>query len=72
MVHAYSLEGFHILLDVNSGLVHIADELTIKLVQLINQDIEDGLFDDLEDDIMDGFDEDFDEDFEFEFLNVDQ
>lgn len=44
MVHAYSLEGFHILLDVNSGLVHIADELTIKLVQLINQDIEAGVF----------------------------
>ena len=44
MVHAYSLEGFHILLDVNSGLVHIADELTIKIIQLINQDIEAGIF----------------------------
>lgn len=42
MVHAYSLEGFHILLDVNSGLVHVADEVIINLVKLINQDIEAG------------------------------
>ncbi|MBR3243459.1 MAG: thioether cross-link-forming SCIFF peptide maturase [Parasporobacterium sp.] len=40
MVHAYSLEGYQILLDVNSGLVHVADELTLQIIQLINQDIE--------------------------------
>lgn len=43
MVHAYSLEGYHILLDVNSGLVHVADEVIINLVKLINQDIEAGI-----------------------------
>ena len=37
-------------------------ESEIGEVDMINQDIEDGLFDNLEDDMLDGFDEDFDED----------
>ena len=39
-------------------------ESEIGEVDMINQDIEDGLFDGLEDDMIDGFDEDFDEDFD--------
>lgn len=39
-------------------------ESEIGEVDMINQDIDDGLFDDLEDDMIDGFDEDFDEDFD--------
>ncbi len=43
MVHAYSLEGYNILLDVNSGLVHVADELIVNIIKMINQDIEEGI-----------------------------
>ena len=39
-------------------------ESEVGEVDMINQDMEDGLFDDLEDGMFDGFDEDFDEDFE--------
>ena len=42
MVHAYSLEGYNILLDVNSGLVHVVDEVVLNIIKMINQDIEEG------------------------------
>ena len=42
MVHAYSLNGFNILLDVNSGMVHVVDDLALQLVQKINREIEEG------------------------------
>ena len=42
MVHAYSLNGYNILLDVNSGMVHVVDDLTLQMVQTINRMIEEG------------------------------
>ncbi len=35
MIHKYKLNGFNIVLDVNSGGVHIVDELTYDLLDNI-------------------------------------
>ena len=34
MIHAYSLNNYHIILDVNSGSVHVVDEETAALIEL--------------------------------------
>lgn len=39
MVHAYSLNNINIVLDVNSGLVHITSDLVLKVIELINSEI---------------------------------
>lgn len=43
MVHSYKLRGYNILLDVNSGLVHVASDVVYELVNMINADIEAGV-----------------------------
>ncbi len=42
MVHYFSQQGYDILLDVNSGLVHVVDDIVIKIIKEINQGIEEG------------------------------
>ncbi len=37
MVHAYSLRGYNILLDVNSGLVHVVDDIVYQIVNKVNE-----------------------------------
>ncbi|MDE6797231.1 MAG: thioether cross-link-forming SCIFF peptide maturase, partial [Ruminococcus sp.] len=40
MIHKYKLNGFNIVLDVNSGGVHIVDELTYDLLDNIKPPFE--------------------------------
>ena len=37
MVHAYSLAGYNIVLDVNSGLVHVVDDIVYQIITRIDQ-----------------------------------
>ncbi|MBR1822603.1 MAG: thioether cross-link-forming SCIFF peptide maturase, partial [Ruminococcus sp.] len=41
MIHKYKLNGFNIVLDVNSGGVHLVDELTYDLLDIIEPPFED-------------------------------
>ena len=43
MVHTYSLNGINIVMDVNSGLVHVTSTLVQRIIQLINKDIDEGV-----------------------------
>ena len=36
MIHKYYLNGFYIVLDVNSGAIHIVDEISYKVLDIIN------------------------------------
>ena len=40
MIHKYKLNGFNIVLDVNSGGVHIVDELTYDLLDNVEPPFE--------------------------------
>ena len=40
MIHKYKLNGFNIVLDVNSGCVHLVDELTYDLLDIIEPPFE--------------------------------
>ena len=40
MVHEYKNNGFNIVLDVNSGAVHITDDIVYDLIPLMEQDID--------------------------------
>ena len=37
MVHQYINNGYHIVLDVNSGAVHVVDEMVYNLIAYVNQ-----------------------------------
>ena len=37
MVHIYKNNGYNIVMDVNSGAVHVVDELVYDIVSLINR-----------------------------------
>ena len=37
MIHQYMLNGYYIVLDVNSGAVHIMDELSYKIVEQLDE-----------------------------------
>ncbi|MEG1965182.1 MAG: 4Fe-4S cluster-binding domain-containing protein, partial [Oscillospiraceae bacterium] len=39
MIHKYQQNGFNIVIDVNSGAIHIVDELTYKLLDYIENEI---------------------------------
>ena len=41
MIHKYKLNGFNIVLDVNSGGVHLVDDMTYDLLDLIQPPFED-------------------------------
>ena len=45
MIHQYINHGYHIVMDVNSGSVHVVDELTYGLIPLIEPLAESGLRD---------------------------
>ena len=40
MIHKYKLEGYNILLDVNSGGVHIIDDLTYDMLDNVAPPLE--------------------------------
>lgn len=42
MIHKYKLNGFNIVLDVNSGGVHLVDDMTYDLLDLIEPPFEEG------------------------------
>ncbi|MCR5011281.1 MAG: thioether cross-link-forming SCIFF peptide maturase [Lachnospiraceae bacterium] len=46
MIHEYKSHGYNIVLDVNSGSVHVVDDIAYELIPLIEKDIEAGLSDD--------------------------
>jgi six-Cys-in-45 modification radical SAM protein len=41
MIHKYTLNGYHIILDVYSGAVHVVDELTYRLVDFTDEGMTD-------------------------------
>lgn len=43
MIHKYKLNGYNIVLDVNSGAVHVVDELTYDLLDNVQPPFEDVL-----------------------------
>ncbi len=46
MIHEYKSHGYNIVLDVNSGSVHVVDDLVYDMIPEIEKDIEAGLSDD--------------------------
>ena len=46
MIHEYRSHGYNIVLDVNSGSVHVVDDLVYDMIPEIEKDIEAGLSDD--------------------------
>ena len=47
MVHRYKSHGYNIVLDVDSGSVHVVDELVYDLIPLVEEALEKGLSDDM-------------------------
>ena len=43
MIHQYQSKGYNIVLDVNSGSVHVVDDLGYELIGKIEKDVEAGL-----------------------------
>ena len=41
MIHKYSLNGYNIVLDVNSGAVHVVDDVTSDLLDILDLPITD-------------------------------
>ena len=37
MIHQYVSNGYHIVLDVNSGCVHVVDELTYRVIPVVEE-----------------------------------
>lgn len=42
MIHQYKNNGYNIVLDVNSGSVHVVDDLSYDLIALVSEEIEQG------------------------------
>ena len=40
MLHSFQLNGYNIVMDVNSGAVHVVDPLTYRLLSLLGEDRE--------------------------------
>ena len=38
MIHSYKLNGYNIVLDVNSGAVHVVDEMLYEMIQLLDKE----------------------------------
>ncbi len=47
MVHRYKSHGYNIVLDVDSGSVHVVDELVYDLIPLVEEALDKGLSDDM-------------------------
>ena len=45
MIHCYKNNGYNIVLDVNSGSVHVVDEMVYDMIQLIEPLYEQGIKD---------------------------
>ena len=43
MIHAYKLNGYNIVLDVNSGCVHVVDEVAFDIISLYDKKPQDGI-----------------------------
>ena len=41
MIHKYSLNGYHIVLDVNSGAVHVMEELPFRMLDYLEDSVPD-------------------------------
>ena len=41
MIHQYVSNGYHIVLDVNSGSVHVVDEMTYRVIPLVEKALAD-------------------------------
>ena len=39
MIHKYKLNGYNIALDVNSGAVHILDDISYDILEILNDSI---------------------------------
>lgn len=38
MLHSFQLNGYNIVMDVNSGAVHVVDEMVYDMIQLLDAD----------------------------------
>ena len=38
MLHCYSLNGYHICMDVESGAIHVLEKLPFEMLQLLQED----------------------------------
>ena len=36
MIHSYKLNGYNIVIDVNSGAVHVFDDLSFDIINLLD------------------------------------
>ena len=41
MIHKYTLNGYHIVLDTNSGAVHIFDEIPFEMLDFLKDSVPD-------------------------------
>ena len=41
MIHAYKLNGYNIVLDVNSGCVHVVEEVAFDIISLYDKKSQD-------------------------------
>lgn len=55
-IHQYQLNGYNIILDVNSGGIHVVDELTYELVSLLTPPLEGNLSQEIEDKLSGHYD----------------
>ncbi len=56
MLHQYQLNGYNIILDVNSGAVHVVDELAYRLAQMLEPPLSDSCPDQITEQLMPDFD----------------
>ena len=47
MIHKYKLNGYNIVLDVNSGAVHVVDDLAYEILDFIDENMAETLSDDI-------------------------
>ena len=47
MVHRYKSHGYNIVLDVDSGSVHVVDDVVYDLIPQVEEALKEGLSDDL-------------------------
>ena len=45
MIHQYKSNGFHIVMDINSGSVHVVDEIVYDMISLVEPLVEEGIKD---------------------------
>ena len=56
MIHKYKLNGYNIVLDVNSGAVHVVDDLAYEILDFIDENMAETLSDDIVEKLSEKYD----------------